>query len=175
MSLNSSTKPSPTVNVPFCAPAVTVHERQQEEIIELRSTVEAIKMELAQLKESHATLSAVQTKTAHMSSKLSYASMAKRLNKGKFGHGRRSRARQLCLEDKSNNGATKRPVSSAGSTVTSATKPNEPAAAEAGKQPKIQVMGARRIWGTLSECTVNSVKNVIFRICKLEKWATCEV
>jgi len=29
-------------------------------------------------------------------------------------------------------------------------------------------MGVRRIWGTLSECTVNSVKNVISRICKLE-------
>jgi len=139
-------------------------EHQQEEIIELRSTVEAMKMEMAQLKESLATLSAVHTETAHVSSKLSYASMAKRSDKGKFGHGRRSRGRQLCLEDKSNNCATKRPESSAGSTVTSATKPNEPAAA-AGKWHKIQVMGARRIWGTLNECTVNSVKNVISRIC----------
>ena len=112
-------------------------------------------------------LSAVQTETAHVSSKLSYASMAKRSNEGKYGHGRRSRGRQLRLEDKSSDGTTKRPESSAGSTVTSATEPNEPAAA-AGKRHKIQVIGARRIWGTLSECTVNSVKNVISRICKLE-------
>jgi len=75
--------------------------------------------------------------------------------------------RQLRLEDKSSDGTTKRPESSAGSTVTSATEPNEPAAA-AGKRHKIQVIGARRTWGTLSECTVNSVKNVISRICKLE-------
>ena len=106
--------------------------------------MEAMKLELAQLKESLATLSAVQTETAHVSSKLSYASMAKRSNEGKYGHGRRSRGRQLRLEDKSSDGTTKRPESSAGSTVTSATEPNEPAHA-AGKRHKIQVIGARRI------------------------------
>ena len=34
---------------------------------------------------------------------------------------------------------------------------------------KVKVVGARRIWGTLRDCTVKSVKNVIVRVCKIDR------
>ena len=148
-------------------------ERQQVEITELRDNVEAMKMELAQLKESLATLSAVQTEMASATSRSyassastysgsgsgSYASAAKRSNLGQSAYGRRTRGRQPSSDT---DGATKKAESS--NVSMSATEP----AVTAGKRPKIQVVGARRIWGTLRDSTVNSVKNVISRICKLE-------
>ena len=39
--------------------------------------------------------------------------------------------------------------------------------AGAGKR-KVQVVGARRIWGTMKDSTVKSVKNVISRVCKID-------
>ena len=146
-------------------------ERRQVEITEPRDTVEAMKMELAQLKDSLATLSAVQTEMASATSRSyassasaysgsgsgSYASAAKRSNLGQSAYGRRTRGRQPSNDADS---ATKKAKSS----NVSATEPAVPA----GKRPKIQVVGARRIWGTLRDSTVNSVKNVISRICKLE-------
>ena len=127
---------------------------EQAEIVELKSTVEAMKMELAQLKESFSSLSlsAVQTKIASASSG-SYTSVAKQSNLHKSAHGRTTRGRQL-----SNDGAIKRAESSTGSTVMPTTKPSDPAAA-ADLWRKTQVVGARRICGTLRDSTVNSVKN----------------
>ena len=34
---------------------------------------------------------------------------------------------------------------------------------------KVKVEAARKVWGTLHECTTKSVKNVIARVCKIEK------
>ena len=130
-------------------------------------------MELAQLKESLATLSAVQIEMASTTSRSyassastysgsgcgSYASAAKQSNIGQSTYGRRTRGRQPSNDADS---ATKKAESS--NVFMSATEP----AVTAGKRPKIQVVGARRIWGTLRDSTVNSVKNVISRICKLE-------
>ena len=45
--------------------------------------------------------------------------------------------------------------------------PSDTAGAGAGKR-KVQVAGARRVWGTMKDSTVKSVKNVISRVCKID-------
>ena len=103
-------------------------ESQEERITELTSTVEAMKLEIAQLKKALATVQATETTRPQRS----YANVASR----KTGAG----------ANKAHNYRSK-PLDGPGSNTDSTTL-GEPTVS----MNKIKVVGARRIWGTLKSC-----------------------
>ena len=104
-----------------------------------------MKLEIAQLKKDLATAQA----TATTQPQRSYANVASR----KSGAG----ANKTMPTSSSLPGTSKPPTSkTSGESVLPS-------------MSKVKVVGARRIWGALRDCTVKSVKNVIVRVCKIDR------
>ena len=121
-------------------------ESQEERITELASTVEAMRLEIAQLKRALATAQA----TATTQPQRSYANVASR----KTGAGAK-RAHHYRKPLGGEHGAgidAESPVPGESTVSTN----------------KIKVVGARRIWGTLKSSSTKTVKGVILRISKIE-------
>ena len=141
-------------------------ERQQEEIAALRNTVEAMKLEIVQLKES---LTSLTTEVGK-----SYAS---RVAKNATSRGSRSRSTREQGDKRSeratpsitqpSSGAEDSGTDTKGSSATTSAGKGSTDIASGGKS-KVKVAGARRIWGTLKNSTTNTVKNVILRLCKVD-------
>ena len=121
-------------------------ESQEERITELTSTVETMKLEIAQLKKELATALG----TATTQPQRSYANVASR----KTGAGA-NKAHNYRKPLGGEHGAG----SDAGSTAL-----GEPSVST----NKIKVVGARRIWGTLKSSSTKIVKSVILRVSKIE-------
>ena len=147
-------------NSPFLCPCCC-RERQQEDISELRSTVEAMKLEIAQLKESLTSLSTAQVDAGTGSS------YANRVAAGAARAGsHRPRRRQ---EGKGRGNVTPSSLEpSSGPQINPGMDTERSSATSPKGKNKVRVVGARRIWGTLKNSTSSIVKSVILRLCKVD-------
>ena len=136
---------------PFLCPNCCC-EQQKEQIAVLADSVESLKHEITQLKESLVSVSAAQTAMAE-TSKRSYATATKS-------------SVSRCRDDRSSKHSA-RALSSISSPTTLDSN-GESVPSVPPTMSKVKVAGARRIWGTLRDCTVKSVKNVIARVCKID-------
>ena len=121
-------------------------ESQEERIAELTSTVETMKLEIAQLKKELATAQA----TATTRPQRSYANVANRKTGAGANKAHSYHSKPLDGEHR------------AGSN-TESTSLGETAAI----MNKTKVVGARRIWGTLKSSSAKNVKSVILRVSKI--------
>ena len=140
---------------PFLCPNCCC-EQQKEQIAVLTNSVESLRHEITQLKESLVSVSGAQTAMAE-TSKRSYATATKSSVSRCHAYNRSSKHSARTLSSTSSpttldtNGESVPPV------------PSDPPT-----MSKVKVAGARRIWGTLRDCTIKSVKNVIARVCKID-------
>ena len=121
-------------------------ESQEERIAELTSTVETMKLEIAQLKKELATAQA----TATTQPQRSYANVANRKTGAGANKAHSYHSKPLDGEHR------------AGSN-TESTSLGESAAI----MNKTKVVGAQRIWGTLKSSSAKNVKSVILRVSKI--------
>ena len=119
-----------------------------------------MKLEIAQLKESLLSLSAAQQST--------YASVSKPPKPDKRSNGHRKH-QPVERPAKTHAVATvpKDVQTTPGEPGPALPTPESGVTAVTGKR-KVQVVGARRIWGTMKDSTVKSVKNVISCVCKID-------
>ena len=139
-------------NASFHCPSC-VAEKQTRELADLKSVVVALAQEVTQLKESLASVTAAQAALLAETSKRTYAAVTGRRRDNTNTNNQRS------MPTFSSSSSTSKPP-------TSKTNNGESALPS---MSKVKVVGARRIWGTLRDCTVKSVKNVIVRVCKIDR------
>ena len=125
-------------------------ERQEEHISELKNTVALLKTEITELRESIMNLRMTTQDAPANLPNMSYAAAA-------AGSGHRRHRRQGSAN--SNRRATE-PSRAKAATLSSVSGESAPTHTH-----KVKVTGARRIWGTLQECSVRSVRNTLTRLC----------
>ena len=146
---------------PFFCPTCG-QEHNQAQIAELKNTVEALKLELSQLKK---TFSDFQDRAAHPTSinSKSYAAAA--------AETRSTKRRPTAARNKSqptHQSSKTPPVSTPSQPGNVPDVSNNAAINSAVQGNRVKVEGARRIWGTVKSCTMGTVRSVIQRFCKIE-------
>ena len=142
-----------TFSCPCC-----YRQHQQEQISQLTSTVDALKLEIAELKGCISTLTAA--RNAEPRSYATVTATTQRMNRP--AHGRRRKLANPAKTTSSGDSSAARPTVP----TDSASSPILQYGENSINREKERVEGASRIWGTVRESTANSVKNVITRLCK---------
>ena len=150
---------------PFLFPTCG-QEHNQAQIAELKNTVEALKLELSQLKKAFSDVQDQATQPTSINSK-SYAGAVATDRKTRSTK-RRPTVTDAWKRSKPTHQSSKRPPNSTSSAPGTAPPGNNAASNSAAQSNRARVEGARRIWGTVKSCTVGTVKSVIQRFCNVE-------
>ena len=137
-----------TCSTPFVC-VVCTQQTSKAIITQLQSEVALLKKELDELKMAAATSTALANPPNP-----SYASAA-RAGSGHRHYRGRGNADSNRRAAKPSGAEAATPTSASGESARTHT-------------PKVKVTGARRIWGTLQECSVRSVKNALTRLCGID-------
>ena len=155
---------------PFLCPTCG-QEHYQTQITELKNTVEALKLDLSQLKKAFADFrdQATQPTTINSTTINSKSYAAAATTDHKTGSTKQRRT-VTDVRKKSNltHQSSKRPPDSTPSAPGTVPSNNSAASNSTAQSNRARVEGARRIWGTVKSCTVGTVRNVIQRFCMLE-------
>ena len=135
--------------------------QHQQQIIELRGEMEALKSELSQLKAQlqpppRPQISSNEVVECYPPLSAEREAMPENSSWQPVGKKRRPRKRQRSTKQ----GATESTEARASSTVSLVTSN-----VSDKLEGKAKLVGARRVWGTLKACTVGTVKSVISRFC----------
>ena len=150
---------------PFLCPTCG-QEHNQAQIAELKNTVEALKLELSQLKKAFSDLQDQATQPTSINSK-SYAAAAATDLKARSSK-RRPTVTDVWKKSKPTHQSSKRLPNSTASAPGTVPTGNNAASNSTAQSNRARVEGARRIWGTVKSCTVGTVKSVIQRFCNVE-------
>ena len=155
-------------NHPFLCPCCCC-KQQQEEINELRSTVEALKLEICKLKESVSSLTMAQSKLREETNPaLTIVSSSEKPHEaGSWATVVRRRRRQQGNNKPTRSDGERTASNSANSNQSSqvdqGNDPNQHPCGHPKHHPKkrVAIQGARKVWGTLRSATAAVVANAI--------------
>ena len=139
----------------FCFACCQVQHRQL--ITELRGEVEALRLEVSQLK-AQQPLPQPQTSANELAKRCTPPAMREESSKN-GGWQRVEKKRPPRKQHRSKQGADQATNARIGPTVSVSGDDSKKT------EGKTKVVGARRVWGTLKACTVGTVKSVISRFC----------